>query len=508
MELRVRHIARNAFFSWFGTIVNMAVGFFLSPFILHRLGDIAYGIWVLAVSTVGYLTLLDFGMQGSILRFVSQGHTKGDHESASEAASAALWMRLQISAAVILLSVGLAVLFPFIFKVPSALTSDARKAIVLIGLTTAVTMSFGVVGGIISALNRYDLQNYVGILQTSLRAGGIVYVLRSGHGIVAIALCELASTIVGRLTQLWVAKRIYPELRLRIKTPKRETLKKIWTYSIYAFFATVAVQLIYQSDALVVGAFISATAVTFYAIANSLCRYANQLISSMSGSFMPAASTFEAAGDSAKLVALYKNGTRALLIISLPVMLTLILRGSTFIGLWMGQKYAHVSGGILIILAVPLFFSFANQTASSIAFGTEKHRTVAIWSMGEGAANLTLSVILLHFFGIYGVAIGTLIPSLITQFGFWPRYTSRLTGVPPSQILLNVWSPVILAGIPFAAASYAWERLLPPHSLGIFFVQVFATLPVFFLTIALVFRGFISTQVVPRIRSLFFARAV
>ena len=55
MQLRARHIARNVVFNWLGTLANMAVGFFFAPFILHRLGDAAYGVWVLAISVVGYL---------------------------------------------------------------------------------------------------------------------------------------------------------------------------------------------------------------------------------------------------------------------------------------------------------------------------------------------------------------------------------------------------------------------------------------------------------------------
>src|SRR5208283_5261382 len=141
LELRVRHIARNVLFNWFGTISNLAVGFFLAPFIIHRLGNVAYGVWVLAVGVVAYLGLLDLGMQSAVLRFVSKGHTQNDHQGASEAISAALWVRLQISALILLLSVGLAAVFPHIFKIPAELEGDARKAIVLIGVKTAITMS-------------------------------------------------------------------------------------------------------------------------------------------------------------------------------------------------------------------------------------------------------------------------------------------------------------------------------------------------------------------------------
>jgi O-antigen/teichoic acid export membrane protein len=507
VQLRVRHIARNVLFNWFGTVADMAVGFFLAPFILHRLGNVAYGVWVLAISVVAYLSLLDLGMQSSVLRFVSKGHTKKDHEGASEAISAALWVRLQFSALALLLSAGLAAVFPLAFKVPAELASDARKAILLIGLTTAITLSVGVVGGVLSALNRYDLQNYVSLVHTAVRVIGVVAVLRSGHGIVAIAACELIAALVGNLLLVWVAKRLYPELLIQLKRPKRETLKQIWTYSSYALLNTIAIQLVYQSDNLVVGAFVSASAVTFYAIANSLCRYSSQAVTSMGNTFVPAASTYEAAGDTASLLMLYKNGTRATLMVSLPILITLIVRGPSFIGLWMGPQYAHRSGNVLIILSIALLFAFANRTAAAIAFGIEKHKMGALWAMGEGVANLTLSIILVHWYGIYGVAFGTMVPSVIVQLVFWPRYISKLVGLSYSEVVWEVWAPMFLSSIPFAIATYAVNVLFPARNLAVFFVQVIALLPIFLITIGLVFRTYVRSEILPRIRSFFFAEA-
>ncbi len=485
----------------------MAVGFFFAPFILHRLGDIAYGVWVLAISVMAYLGLLDLGMQSSVLRFVSKGHTKGDHRGASDAISAALWVRLQISALILILSGGLAAAFPSFFNIPVQLASDASKAILLIGLTTAITMSTGVVGGVLSALNRYDLQNYVALMQTAVRVIGVVAVLETGHGIVAIALCELAATLPGSLLLILIARRLYPELQIRLKKPKKETLRALWSYSSYAFLTTIAVQLVYQTDNLVVGAFVSASAVTYYAIANSLCRYGSQVVSSIAGTFVPAASTYEAAGDTAGLLRLYKNGTRATILVSLPLLITFIARGHTFIGLWMGPQYAQSSGNVLILLSIPLFFAYANRTVSAIAYGVEKHKTTAIWAIGEGIANLALSVTLVHWYGIYGVAIGTMIPSLIVQLVFCPRYVSKLVGLSSFEVVWSIWGPLFFASVPFAIASYAIGILWPPHSLLIFFLQVAVTLPVFFLMVGLVFRSYVRSELLPRLESLLFIRA-
>jgi hypothetical protein len=51
------------------------------------------------------------------------------------------------------------------------------------------------------------------------------------------------------------------------------------------------------------------------------------------------------------------------------------------------------------------------------------------------------------------------------------------------------------------------ETFHPAHNIAEFFLQVIVTLPVFFLTVALVFRSFVRSQVLPKIRSLFFAVA-
>lgn len=507
MELRLRHIVRNVFSNWLGTIVNMAVGFFLAPFILHRLGDVAYGVWVLAIQVVAYMGLLDLGMQSAVLRFVSKGHTQKDHDGASEAISAAFWVRLQISVVILLLSAGLATAFPHMFKIPPELVRAAQIAILLIGIKTAISMSVGVVGGVISALNRYDLQTYVTFVQTAVRVIGVVVLLRTGHGIVAIAACELIAVMIYNALLVWVSHRLYPELKIRLKKPKSEALKQIWSYSSYAFLTTIAVQLVYFTDNLVVGVRVSVAAVTFYAIANSLCNYASQAVNAMGATFVPAASTYEAAGDTNSLLMLYKNGTRATLAISLPVLITLMLRGSNFIGIWMGPQYAHSSGTVLLILCTALLFSFANRTASSVAFGIEKHKVSAIWAIGEGVTNLTLSIVLAHWYGIYGVAFGTMIPSLIVHVVLWPGYVSKLVGLSYSEVVWQVWAPVFLASVPFAVATYAVNTLYPAHNLAVFILQVLALLPIFLISIGVVFRAYVRNQVFPKIRSLLFAEA-
>lgn len=506
MQLRLREVARSALFNWLAIAATLAVGFFLSPFVVHRLGNIAYGVWVLAVSSIAYLGLLDLGLASSVVRYVAKGYATGDHQDASDILSAVLWVRLQISAAMLLLTTALAAAFPYLFKVSAAMARDAQAAVLIVGVSAALTMSFGVFSSVLSALNRYDIRSFVALTQLAVRVIGILFALSHGHGIVSIAICELIATAIASGLLIYFARRSYPELTILLKRPRSEVLHRMWSYSFYAFVLTIAGQLIYQSDNLVVGAFISASAVTFYSIGNSLCRYTQQMIGALSTTFTPAASAYEATGNLAGLRSLYLNGTRATMVISLPIIITLIVRGSSFIGLWMGPQYAKSSGTVLIILAVALLFSLQNSPAVSIAWGVEKHKTIAKWAVGEGTANLALSVVLAHYWGIYGVAVGTLVPNLFVQLILWPRYVSRIVEVSQTEVFLKVWGPVFLCAMPFAAASYAVNRYLPAANIAMFALQTLALLPLFALVIGLLFRNSLKRQVFPRIIAYLHAR--
>src|SRR6476646_1026160 len=98
---RARRIVQNIFSNWFALAITTLVGFFLSPFVVHHLGNLTYGVWVLTLSFVSYMNLLDLGLRNAVSRFVTTGAAQGNYKESSDAVSAALWIRLWISLAII-----------------------------------------------------------------------------------------------------------------------------------------------------------------------------------------------------------------------------------------------------------------------------------------------------------------------------------------------------------------------------------------------------------------------
>ncbi len=484
-----KRLATNVMMNWAATAVGMVVPFFLTPVIVCSLGPGGYGVWILAMSTVAYLNLLDLGLRTAVIRYVSKAHAEHDNAAASRAIGAALWFRLLIAAAVTLLSVGLAALFPHLFAIPPELRRAAQITVLLSAIGVAVTLVSGVFGAVLSAIHRFDLLSSLTILQTCLRACGVIIILRSGGGLRSLAYWEFAViATVGVLTCL-LTLRIFPAARVRLGRPDIVTLRTIWSYSFVIFIIIIAGQIIFNTDNLVVGAFLTVSLVTAYAIGGSLIQYASQVVTALSTTFVPLASSLEATGRPEKMRQFLLRGTQATLALSLPISVTLMLRGKTFVGLWMGPQYSEISGTVIQILLVGQFFTIANLTAGAIMFATNQHKPVAKWASIEAALNFALSLILVRTVGVYGVAWGTTISMIVVHLIFWPRHVERTLSVPATHYVWQGWLKIALCALPFAATTAAVEHLFPAHTKLWFFTQIALTLPIYAATVLLIFRG-------------------
>jgi O-antigen/teichoic acid export membrane protein len=473
--------------NWLALSFSSGVAFFLSPFVVHHLGNVAYGVWTLVISLVSYMGLLDLGLRGAVVRYVSRHKAQDDHQSVNRTVSAALWLRFWISLIAVLLGLILARYTPEYLHFPTELRGPAGLAIAVAATSFGLTLLGGVFGGILAALHRFDLLGSVAISQSTVRALGVVWLLRQGHGIIALACWEFFVVLSVNLVLILLAFRNYPQLEIVLAKPAEEILNAIWGFSAYVFIIQVCVQVMYYTDNLVVAAYVSAASVTFYSIGGTLIEYIRLLTGSVVTMFLPLASKFDAEGQRQKLQKLLIKGTNAALAAALPVQVALLFRGPTFIRLWMGSQYATESGRVLQILLLGHILSVTTFTSANIAYGMGRPKPMVLWRVGEASANLALSILLVGHMGISGVAWGTTVPSLFISLFFFPRFVSKMVGLRTSTYLWRSWLPPFLGVIPFALACFITDRYWHATTLVHFFVQIVAILPIYILSVALFF---------------------
>lgn len=482
-----RTILRNIFSNWATLLVNIAISFFLAPFIVHSLGNVYYGIWVIMMQFTGYLYLLDFGVRESIIRYVSRQKPEEDNHELNEIISSGLLLYSGIGLIALTISFLLAWVFPHIVDIESGDVTTTRIVVILSGLTVTQMLVFNVFGGILMGLQRFDIFNKVAIIFAFIRLALILVFLNLGYSLIALALIQLAVGLGNNLVIYFYSRNILKKRKIPFyytHSPFRERLpifKKLYNYSIYVLINNLGQKAIYFTDALIIGIAMSASAVTFYAIAGSLIEYLRRLIKITNSVLTPAASEFEGRNEMDRVNNLLIQGSRFSFLMALPVCIIYVSMGHEFIGIWMGEEYSSSSGNVLLVLAITTILSLPQYTISRILYGVSKHKLIAYLRIVEAVLNLTISLVLIQSFGIIGVAFGTAIPQIALMVIMLPILARKHLKFSMAHFLTQVYALPLLASVPFILLSIWINSSFPTQSLLVFFLQVIMMLPVYLL---------------------------
>ena len=127
----------------------------------------------------------------------------------------------------------------------------------------------------------------------------------------------------------------------------------------------------------------------------------------------------------------------------------------------MGPRF-HEADHALLYLALAMTAIAIQGTASQIIMAHSRHRVMAIATLVEAALNLTLSIVLGRRYGIAGVALGTLLPTLVTAFAVALPYAAKLTGSTWRDVAVRLGPPVAGA----VALTAAGRLLADTHAFG------------------------------------------
>jgi O-antigen/teichoic acid export membrane protein len=449
--------------SWFALAINVAVGVFLTPFILHRLGDVAYGIWVLIFSITGYYGLFDLGIRSSIVRFASKFAATDDKEELAKLINTSLFTYGAIGILSLLITFVLFVYVDNIFKVPAELHAAARWLLLMVGASVAFGFPLGVFGGFLDGLQRFDVNNYTSVGSNLLRAALIVAALDNGLGLLTIALITVVLPLITSLVRGIIAFRIHP-VAFGLKYVDRATFRMMASYSGVTLIIMIAGRLKFKTDTIVIGTMLSAAAITYFNIAGRIVDYAGEIVTSLAQNFLPMASQSEAKGSMEHLRKVFVTGNRLCAFTIFPVTAVLLILGKSIIEVWVGRKYIATSYTVLVILIIPSTLMWAQAASGRVLFGISKHRTWAFVTLAEGISNLILSILLVRPYGIIGDALGTAIPLACTMLFFMPGHLCKQLGIRLWTYLREAFVLPILVSTPLVVALLLMRRWFVPHN--------------------------------------------
>jgi O-antigen/teichoic acid export membrane protein len=478
----------NVMSSWGGLAVNIAVGFFLSPFILHHLGDDAFGVWVLIFSLTGYYGIFDFGIRSSLIRYVSKFQATEDRDELARLINTSLFTYTCLGLVLIVPTFVGSFYVDRLFHVPPSFLRDARLLFLMVGGSLALGFPLGIGGGILEGLQKFYLLNWTNIVSTLLRAVLIIYFLHRGYGLLAVALITVSLPMVASAVRAVIAQQLLA-VPYGWSYVSRDSLKQVAGYGSVTFMIIVAGRLRFRTDAVVIGTFLSASAITYFSIGGRLVDYTGEVVSSLAQIFTPMSSHYHATGNYAQLRRIFVSGNRACAFVMLPLTVALVVMGKSIIEAWVGPHYLS-SYLVLLILLIPSALYTSQTTSNRILFGMSRHKSLAYVVLMEGIANLILSITLVRPLGIVGDAIGTAIPLLCTALFFLPRHMCRQLDIPVRKFLVEAYFYPVVLCIPMSIALVLMQRSFYAHH----YPQLVANLTVGFAVYGVGALWFVLTQ--------------
>ena len=404
---------RNIGSTWAVTLVSIAVTYVLTPFVIHALGDDGYGTWTLITALTGYINLLALGVPMACVRYLTADVAKGDARQMNKVIASCAGLYLMMGAFALVVGAALGTLF-HAYRIPPAFQKQAGLAYGLMVLQ----VSAGFIGllpeGIFFAHLDFVTRNAVRIGGALLRLSLTVAIVKRYPSLVVLASIQTAILAVDFGVSWLLVRRRFPAVRIGLAGFDGATVRKIFSFSVYVLLLQAGARLAFETDALVIGAFIGVAAVPFYVVANSLIVYLMDFVIAIAAVVSPMATKLGTEGRMNELREIFLKWSKVAFSLTLLAGLFLIVLGPTFIAQWIDPTFEKPAGQVLQILMISsLLFLPARGVALPILMGLGKPKAPTFAFLVAGGLNLVLSIVLARPLGLVGVALGTAIPNVL-----------------------------------------------------------------------------------------------
>jgi len=378
-------LKKGAILSYINILLTNVIGLILTPFIIKSLGDSEYGLYALIGSFIAYFSLMDLGLNNTIIRFVAK--YRAEKDSKGEANFLAVILLIYSVISLVIVVIGIITYFNLDKIYGSALTAaELYKAKIMF-----VILIFNV--GITIVL--------------------VVVLLYGGDAISIVILDTVINVLFITVNWLFVNKKL--KVKFKLYDLNKELLAEVFSYSIWIFMIAIIAQFQWQSGQLVLGALKDTTTVAIYAVGVMLGTYYGAFASAFSSLLLPKATKMLYSNASKdEIDNMFIKIGRITLIILFFILGGFILYGKQFVTLWLGENYIlswKIALFIMLVITIPLTQSFAN----SILEALNKIKFKAILSLSAITMGMILGVFLVEQHGSLGMIFGILFGRFLSE---------------------------------------------------------------------------------------------
>lgn len=391
--------------SYVKMFIGILIAFTFTPYLLAKLGDSEYGIYVLAGAFISYLTMLDLGMNDSVVR-----HLIKDKGSPQQNKVFSNIMAIYLCISLLALLVGyigydyLDILLSNKFAQNELF--QFKKIYWFVIALTALTLLANPLSATLIAAEKFVFIRTVEIALMICSVISMFLVLQYYNDAYSLFMVSCFYAIVSI-----VVKVLYSFLFLDTKIIKTKInwylLKPIIVYALPILVVVISEQIYWKLDNLLIASFLGPSYLTIYAIGLMFHKYFMSFATTISRVMMPSViRTIDQNSTLTKVVKQLVEVSRLQAIVVILIMLGLIVVGDDFISLWIGDKYLE-SYYVLLWVMIPYSIELIGNLRNTVlqVKGLYWYRGCIV--LFTSIINILLTIYLLHKYGVIGAAVST-----------------------------------------------------------------------------------------------------
>lgn len=406
-------LSRNAVHNLSALLLPAFLSLVTTPFIVHRLGDERFGLYMLTLSVAGFGGLLDLGLTTAAITFVAQEYARKDVRALSDVLNSLLASRILLgSFAGVIGFFGAVFLCNSLLTVTPRLIPDGVFLIRLASLSVGFSMVVGTLASLPRAARRFDITSRITLVASVILTLTTVAIVGLGRGIREIAIAELAVTVL-QLPVYWgVSRSLFPDWQFKLSF-QRSWLRKLLGFGSLASLGNLSAVIILHGNRILVGRFLGTPAVTYFAVPWSISARLSQVIYSMTEVIAPLATSLTVTDSADQLERLHRRVTKVVLLLCGTVAIPLFLTAPDLLGFWMGAVFGQRGGNVLRLLAAWVMLQSLAMVAYLVLTGMGRPGAANVPAVVGALVNLAAAMLVGPRYGLVGLAAAVVLGAAV-----------------------------------------------------------------------------------------------
>lgn len=448
----------GAISSYIYSIAQVVVNLLYVPILLSGIGQAEYGLYQMVGSIIAYLSIINSTFSAGAVRFYSKYYVLGDEDGMAN--TLGILKRIYRVAYVIVFAATFALMGVLSAVYASSLSAwEVQESCMMLGvlaLNLALTMNNTISIACITAHEEFAFLKLSQLALLLVQPMLIVVLIQWWPNAFVVTLVQLGCNFALRMFQQRFAKRrlgMDDHLRVLDKDLERQIIR----FSGTIVLATVADQVFWRSDQLILGFFYGTGPVAVYAVGSQIVNAYLPLGVAVSSVFLPRVSElWHKEGDLTAISELFVKVSRISLYPLLAVLLGFVVFGRDFIRLWAGDGY-DAAYWVAVLELAPFTIDVSQNIGLTILQVMDCYGFRAKMYFVAAVINIGLTIGLAQSMGIVGAAVASGVAMLVSSGLVLNVYYQHSVGLDMAGWWGSVLREVTPMALLCAVSWFAWR---------------------------------------------------